>query len=160
NAMHRLATQAHPAFPVSIYYAFKQAETDAGEGTASTGWETFLDACIGAGFAITGTWPVRTEREGGVRTLDRNALASSVVLICHARGASAAVCSRRDFISALKVELPIALNHLQRSNIAPVDLAQAAIGPGMAVYTRFDKVLDASGQPLSVRNALTLINQT
>jgi putative DNA methylase len=160
RAMQSLAGQAHSAFPVSIYYAFKQAETDSAEGTASTGWETFLDASIRAGFAITGTWPVRTEREGGVRTLDRNALASSVVLVCRPRHEDAPAITRREFTAALKAELPNALAHLQHSNIAPVDLAQAAIGPGMAVYTRYSQVLDATGKPLSVREALALINQT
>ncbi|MBU4372692.1 MAG: DUF1156 domain-containing protein [Proteobacteria bacterium] len=160
QAMHRLAEQTHPAFPVTIYYAFKQAETESDTGTASTGWETFLDAAINAGFAITGTWPVRTEREGGVRNNDRNSLASSIVLVCRPRTANAPTATRREFVAALKAELPVALAHLQRGNIAPVDLAQAAIGPGMAVYTRYSIVLDAEGKPLTVREALALINQT
>jgi putative DNA methylase len=160
QAMHRLAEQAHPAFPVTIYYAFKQAESDVGEGTASTGWETFLAAVIRAGFATTGTWPMRTELGNRMRSMDSNALASSVVLVCRRREAAAATATRREFVTALKAELPVALAHLQRSNIAPVDLAQAAIGPGMAVYTRYAKVLDAEGKPLSVREALALINQT
>lgn len=160
KAMHRLAEQGHPAYPITIYYAFRQSETENEMGTASTGWETFLDAIIRAGFAITGTWPVKTERRGGVRDLDRNALASSIVLVCRPRPDSAATSTRRDFVNALKVELPSALVHLQRSNIAPVDLAQAAIGPGMAIYTRYAKVMDAAGNPLSVREALALINQT
>jgi len=161
EAMHRLAEQAHPAFPVTIYYAFKQSERQSDEGTASTGWETFLDAVIRAGFAISGTWPVRTEMKG--RVLERggtNALASSIVLVCRPLAADAPIATRRDFVTALKTELPVALAHLQRGNIAPVDLAQAAIGPGMAVYTRYAKVLDAEGKPLSVREALALINQT
>ncbi len=160
QAMHRLSEQAHPAFPVTIYYAFKQSE-DAGEnGTASTGWETFLDAVIRAGFAVSGTWPMRTERSGRMRDTGSNALASSIVRICRPRAADAPTATRREFVTALKAELPAALAHLQRGNIAPVDLAQAAIGPGMAVYTRYSKVLDAAGQPLSVREALALINQT
>jgi len=159
QAMHRLAELAHPAFPVSIYYAFKQAESDQ-EGTASTGWDTFLAATIQAGFVVNGTWPVRTEREVRTRGIGSNALASSIVLVCRPRGADAPNATRREFITALKAELPQALAHLQRGNIAPVDLAQAAIGPGMAVYTRYAKVLDAEGKPLSVREALTLINQT
>jgi putative DNA methylase len=158
--MHRLAEQAHPAFPVTIYYAFKQAESDVGEGTSSTGWETFLDAVIRAGFAITGTWPMRTELGNRMRGMDSNALASSIVLGCRKRAADAPTATRRDFVTALKSELPKALAHLQRGNIAPVDLAQAAIGPGIAVYTRYSKVLDAQGKPLSVREALALINQT
>ena len=159
KAMHRLAERAHPAFPVSIYYAFKQAESENDAGTASTGWETFLDAVIRAGFGISGTWPIRTERTQGLKG-DTNALASSIVLICRPRAASAPTATRREFVTALTAELPVALAHLQRGNIAPVDLAQAAIGPGMAVYTRFARVLDADGKPLSVREALALINQT
>jgi len=160
EAMHRLAEQAHPAFPVTIYYAFKQSETESAEGTASTGWETFLDAAIRAGFAISGTWPMRTEQPKGLRAFEQNALASSIVLVCRPRPANAPTATRREFVWALRAELPQALAHLQRGNIAPVDLAQAAIGPGMAVYTRYAKVLDAEGRPLSVREALALINQT
>ena len=160
RAMHRLAEQAHPAFPVTIYYAFKQTESDDGERTASTGWETFLDAVIRAGFATTGTWPMRTEGAGRIRALDSNALASSIVLVCRPRAAGAPTATRRELVAALKAELPQALAHLQRGNIAPVDLAQAAIGPGMAVYTRYATVLDAEGKPLTVREALALINQT
>ena len=130
-------------------------------GTASTGWETFLDAVIRAGFAISGTWPMRTERGQSHRSAsDSNALASSIILVCRPRAADAPTATRREFVTALKAELPVALAHLQRGNIAPVDLAQAAIGPGMAVYTRYAKVLDAEGKPLSVREALALINQT
>jgi putative DNA methylase len=160
KAMHRLAGLAHPAFPVTIYYAFKQSESDGDEGTASTGWETFLGAVILAGFAIHGTWPMRTERQTRSRGLGSNALASSIVLVCRPRAVGLPTATRRDFLSTLKAELPVALAHLQRGNIAPVDLAQAAIGPGMAVYTRYSKVLDAEGKPLSVRDALALINQT
>ncbi|MBV6522079.1 MAG: hypothetical protein MNPFHGCM_02224 [Gemmatimonadaceae bacterium] len=160
EAMHRLAEQAHPAFPVTIYYAFKQSESETDAGTASTGWETFLDAVIRAGFAVSGTWPMRTERGARSIGIGTNALASSIVLVCRPREASAPTATRREFIAALKAELPQALAHLQRGNIAPVDLAQAAIGPGMAVYTRYAKVLDAQGQPLTVREALSLINQT
>ena len=159
HAMHRLAEQAHPAFPVTIYYAFKQSESDGDEGTTNTGWDTFLAAVIEAGFAISGTWPMRTERPTGVKVAV-NALASSIILVCRERAASAPTATRREFVAALKAELPQALAHLQRGNIAPVDLAQAAIGPGMAVYTRYAKVLDAEGKPLTVREALALINQT
>lgn len=159
QAMHRLSEQAHPGFPVTIYYAFKQSETNSKEGTSSTGWETFLEAVIDAGFGITGTWPMRTERDQGVKT-GKNVLASSIILVCRPHAANAPVATRREFLTALKAELPAALKHLQRSNIAPVDLAQAAIGPGMAVYTRYAKVLDAEGKPVSVRDALALINQT
>jgi putative DNA methylase len=160
QAMHRLAEQAHPAFPVTIYYAFKQSESDGADGIASTGWDTFLDAAIRAGFAITGTWPMRTELSNRMSGSGTNALASSIVLVCRPRTADAPTATRREFLNALKLELPMALAHLQRGNIAPVDLAQAAIGPGMAVYTRYAQVLDAEGKPLSVRQALALINQT
>ena len=160
EAMHRLAEKAHPAFPVTIYYAFKQAESDGADGTASTGWDTFLAAVIKAGFAISGTWPMRTEGSGRMIAKGTNALASSIVLVCRPRAATAPAATRREFITALKAELPQALVHLQRGNIAPVDLAQAAIGPGMAVYTRYAKVLEADGNALSVREALVLINQT
>ena len=159
KAMHCLTNQVHPAFPVTIYYAFKQSENDGTNGTASTGWETFLDAVIRAGFALSGTWPIRTERAHGLKT-GTNSLASSIVLVCRPRAADAPTATRREFVSVLKSELPVALTHLQRGNIAPVDLAQASIGPGMAVYTRYTKVLDAEGKPLSVRDALSLINQT
>jgi putative DNA methylase len=160
QAMHRLAEQAHPAFPVTIYYAFKQSENRGDAGTASTGWETFLGAVIRAGFAISGTWPIRTEKQGRMIEYDTNALASSIILVCRRRADSALTANRRDFVAALKAELPKALVHLQAGNIAPVDLAQAAIGPGMAVYTRYAKIFDAGGNPLSVRDALALINQT
>jgi len=159
KAMHRLSELAHPAFPVTIYYAFKQSESENDAGTASTGWETFLDAVIRAGFAVTGTWPVRTEREGRSIGIGTNALASSIVLVCRPRAIDASTATRREFVTALKGELPTALAHLQRGNIAPVDLAQAAIGPGIGIYTRFSNVLDASGNPVSVRGALALINQ-
>jgi len=160
QAMHRLAEQGHPAFPVTIYYAFKQSESDDEEGTVSTGWETFIDAVIHAGFAITGTWPMRTERGARSIGIGTNALSSSIILVCRKRVADAPTATRRELVTALKAELPGALAHLQRGNIAPVDLAQAAIGPGMAVYTRYSKVLDAEGKALSVRGALSLINQT
>jgi putative DNA methylase len=160
RAMHRLAEQAHAAFPVTIYYAFKQSEDDGDEGTASTGWETFLEAVIEAGFTTSGTWPIRTELERRIRGMHSNAIASSIILVCRRRAADATTATRRDFLTALKAELPDALKHLQRGNIAPVDLAQAAIGPGMAIYTRYAKILDADGKPVSVRQALSLINQT
>lgn len=162
QAMRRLADHGHPAFPVTIYYAFKQSETDGDDGgsTASTGWDTFLEAVIQAGFTISGTWPMRTEKQGRVIGNDTNALASSIVLVCRPRPINAPSATRREFVNGLKAELPPALSYLQRGNIAPVDLAQAAIGPGMAVYTRYAKVLDAEGKPLTVREALALINQT
>ncbi|MEW6750477.1 MAG: DUF1156 domain-containing protein [Candidatus Latescibacterota bacterium] len=159
RAMHRLAEQVHPGFPVAIYYAFRQSETESTAGTASTGWETFLDAVIRAGFGVSGTWPMRTELIANLKK-GTNALASSIILVCRPRPADAPTATRREFVAALKAELPSALAHLQRGNIAPVDLAQAAIGPGMAVYTRYCQVLDAAGTPVAVREALALINQT
>jgi hypothetical protein len=154
------AVGVYLAFPVTIYYAFKQAESDGADGTTNTGWDTFLAAVIKAGFAITGTWPMTTELARPIIGSGTNALASSIVLVCRQRSANAPTATRRDFVTALKAELPQALAHLQAGNIAPVDLAQAAIGPGMAVYTRYAKVLDAEGKPLPVRAALALINQT
>lgn len=159
NAMHRLAEHVHPVSPVTIYYAFKQSETEK-EDTASTGWETFLEAVIQAGFTLTGTWPIRTERKTRLVASGSNALASSVVLVCRPRIEDAPIATRRDFLNLLKDELPDAFKHLQQGNIAPVDLAQAAIGPGMAVFTRYSKVLDAEGNSMTVREALSLINQT
>jgi putative DNA methylase len=159
QAMHRLVEKSHPAFPVTIYYAFKQSESETDAGTASTGWETFLDAVIRAGFGISGTWPMRSELATRNIGRDTNALASSIILVCRQRAADAPTATRREFVAALKAELPMALRRLQEGNIAPVDLAQASIGPGMAVYTRYAKVLDAEGKPVPVREALALINQ-
>jgi putative DNA methylase len=159
RAMYTLADHSHPELPVTIYYAFKQSETDSEAGTSSTGWETFLDAVLRAGFRISGTWPIRTERDSRLRGQASNALASSIILVCRKRLTDAPVVTRREFISDLKKELPVALLNLQRGNIAPVDLAQAAIGPGMAVYTKYGTVLNADGKSLSVRDALALINQ-
>jgi putative DNA methylase len=160
HAMHRIAEEAHPSFPITIYYAFKQSENESDEGFASTGWETFLDAVIHAGFALTGTWPMRSEQEFRMVGLGTNALASSIILVCRPRPSTAPTATRREFVNALKSELPLALLNLQKGNIAPVDLAQAAIGPGMGVYTRYSKVLDSEGKQLTVRDALTLINET
>ena len=159
KAFQSLAERTHPSFPATIYYAFKQAEQSGEHGTASTGWEKFLDAVILSGFAISGTWPVRTELTSTLKKR-MSALASSIVLVCRKRLEDAPLATRRQFIDALKAELPSALAHLQSGGIAPVDLAQAAIGPGMAAYTRYAKVVDATGEPVTVREALTLINQT
>lgn len=148
--------------PVTIYYAFKQSETETKndiEATASTGWETMLSAIIRSGFAITGTWPMRTEREARTIASGTNALASSIVLVCRKRPEGAPVGTRRDFVMALKRELGPALDKLRSSNIAPVDLAQSAIGPGIGVYSRYSQVLEADGSPMTVRAALQLINQ-
>ena len=160
SAMQRLAEQAHTAFPITIYYAFKQSETTGDSGVTNTGWETFLDAVIYAGLGISGTWPIQTEMRTRQIGMGTNALASSIVLVCRPRSADAPIATRREFIDALRRELPDALREMQQGNIAPVDLAQAAIGPGMAVFTRYARVLNASGDALSVREALALINQT
>ena len=159
NAMHRLADQTHTGFPVTIYYAFKQSETKGNSGTSSTGWETFLAAVIKSGLAVTGTWPLRTENRSRMVGQGTNALASSIVLVCRKRLADAPLATRREFTTALRNGFPDALTHLQSGNIAPVDLAQAAIGPGMAVFTRYANVLDAAGKPVTVRDALALINE-
>ena len=159
-AMERLAEQSHLAFPVTIYYAFKQSETTSDLGITNTGWESFLDAVIRAGLSVGGTWPIRTEKQGRVIGNNTNALASSIVLVCRPRSVDAPIATRRGFVDALKAELPRTLRQMQSGNIAPVDLAQAAIGPGMAVFTRYAQVLDASGEAVTVREALSLINQT
>ena len=148
--------------PVTIYYAFKQSETETKndvESTASTGWETMLSAIIRAGFSITGTWPMRTEMANRSIASGSNALASSIVLVCRKRSDDAPMGTRRDFVVALKRELGPALDKLRSSNIAPVDLAQSAIGPGIGVYSRYSQVLEADGSPMTVRAALQLINQ-
>lgn len=148
--------------PVTIYYAYKQSDTednDCGRQTVSTGWETMLSAIIQAGFAITGTWPMRTEMANRSIASGTNALASSIVLVCRKRSADAPVCTRRELVTALKRELRPALQKLQASNIAPVDLAQSAIGPGMGVFSRYKQVLEADGSVMTVRSALQVINQ-
>jgi putative DNA methylase len=157
-AMERIAEQSHPAFPVTIYYAFKQSETKSAAGTASTGWETFLAAVIRAGFALYGTWPIRTELANRMIGSGTNALASSVVLVCQRRSESALTLSRTDFRRQLRQELPHALKELERANIAPVDVAQAAIGPGMAIFSSAKAVLNPDDSPMSVREALIEIN--
>ena len=159
RAMGRLSQNTHPGFPVTIYYAFKQTEGRGNAGATSTGWETFLGAVLRAGFKISGTWPMRTEGAGRILARDTNALASSIVLVCRQRASDTAIASRREFLAALRSELPRALVDLQSSNIAPVDLAQAAIGPGMAIFTRYAQVLEADGSPMSVRSALVEINK-
>lgn len=161
-------------YPVSIYYAFKQQENDEDPDDnideeansnisqiqrASTGWETMLAGLINSRFTINGTWPIRSERIGRMRDLGSNALASSIVLVCRPRSADAATISRRQFVDLLRHELPVALKDLQSGSIAPVDLAQASIGPGMAIYSRYSKVLEADGSAMSVRAALGIINQ-
>lgn len=164
-AMQRLAELAHPSAPLTIFYAFKQSETEDAAGTSSTGWETFLTAILQAGLSVTGTWPMRTERESRSRGIESNALASSVVLVCRVRPSGAVAVSRRDFIRELNTVLPEALDEMtrgvgdERSPIAPVDLSQAILGPGMAVFSKYSAVLEADGTPMSVKTALQLINR-
>lgn len=163
HAMHNVAEQAHLAFPVSIFYAFKQSETQADTGTSSTGWETFLQAVLDAGFALTGTWPMRTELGNRMRGSESNALASSIVLVCRQRAKNAETTSRREFIRELNAALPVALDEMTRggvnSPVAPVDLSQAIIGPGMAIFSQYAAVLEADGTPMRVKTALQLINR-
>lgn len=163
EAMHRVGESSHPAFPITIYYAFKQSETKE-KGTASTGWETFLAAVLRSGLSISGTWPVQTEGDNRQVGVGSNALASSIILVCRRRPDDAPSISRKDFLRELKDELSEALAAMlggegNISPIAPVDLAQAAIGPGMAVFSRYSAVLEANGEPMSVHTALTLINK-
>ncbi len=173
HAFERMRSLQHPDYPLTVYYAFKQAGSEAGEdegdesnsngnvikAIASTGWETMLEGLIRVGFTITGTWPIRTEMLNRSVGLGTNALASSIVLVCRPRLVEAQVASRRQFLNALRAELPAALKNLQRGSVAPVDLAQASIGPGMAIYSRYSKVVESDGTPLRVRTALQLINR-
>lgn len=159
RAFRLLAAKMRPDLPMTVFYAFKQAEESAEDGLASTGWETMLEGLLRAGFAVTGTWPVRTERGGRLRDTGSNALASSIVLVCRLRAVDAGIIDRRGFLSALKDHLPVALRGLQEGNVAPVDMAQAAIGPGMAVFSRYARVVEADGSAMRVRTALGLINQ-
>jgi putative DNA methylase len=152
----------NPKYPLTVYYAFKQAEsetTEVGEKTASTGWETMLEGLVKSGFRITGTWPMRTEMLTRPVASGANALASSIVLVCRPRAKDAPMTTRRDFFAALKRELPEAIKKLQLGNIAPVDMNQAVIGPGMAVFSRYGKVIEADGSAMRVREALALIDQ-
>lgn len=145
--------------PITIYYAFKQTETDGVGGEASTGWQTLLSALIHAGWTITATWPMRTELGNRMRNIDSNALASSIVLACRPRRDDALATDRRGLLDELRRRLPGAVRELQEASLAPVDMAQAAIGPGMAVYSSYSRVLEHSGEEMSVRAALVLINQ-
>jgi len=158
EAFKKIFMYSRDDIPVTVYYAYKQNES-VDEGVASTGWETMLSAIIQAGFSITGTWPMRTERGGRMIEIGANALASSIVLVCRKREQNAPVCTRRNFINELKRELRPALQKLQSSNIAPVDLAQSAIGPGIGVFSKYSQVLEADGTPMTVRSALQIINQ-
>jgi putative DNA methylase len=159
-AFERMRASQADGFPLTVIYAFKQAEQAEGvAGLASTGWETMLDGLLRAGLSVRGTWPLRSELATRNRSRASNALASSIALICRPRPEDAALATRKEFLAALKAELPAALRHLQQGSIAPVDLAQAAIGPGMAVFSRYSKVVEAEGSTMPVRAALGLINQ-
>ncbi len=158
QALKRMAQASTPIAPLAIYYAFRQSET-VDDGVSSTGWATFLQSLFDAGLTIDGTWPVRTEGSGRMIGQGTNALASSIVLVCRKRPDDAAMTTRAAFLSALKRELPAALKLLQAGNIAPVDLAQASIGPGMGIFTRHAKVLEADDSSMTVKTALQLINQ-
>jgi putative DNA methylase len=164
SVFQRIKDVQHPEYPMTIYYAFKQTESDEDEvnglQAASTGWESMLQSLIAAGFRITGTWPIRTEKRGRMVAVGTNALASSIVLVCRQKANDAPVGTRREFLAALRAELPDALRQMQQGNIAPVDLAQASIGPGMAVFSKYRQVLDPDGSSVTVRTALNLINQT
>lgn len=177
KAFAALREKIDPRFPLTVYYAYKQEDEEAGSEEPeakkkeretggrnsvdlTTGWETLLEALLGSGFQITATWPVRASQKWRMVAMGTNALASYIVLACRPRPKDAPQCSRREFITQLKKELPLALKHLQQGNIAPVDLAQASIGPGMAAFSRYAKVMEASGRAMTVRTALTLINQT
>lgn len=166
SAFSALGERIDPRFPLTVYYAFKQddeaTEDDDSEDNGSvdltTGWETLLDALIESGFQITATWPVRASQKWRIVSKGTNALASYIVLACRPRAANASQTDRRSFVAELKRELPSALRHLQQGNIAPVDFAQAAIGPGMAIYSRYARILESSGNAMTVRTALSLIN--
>jgi len=152
--------------PLTVFYAFRQSESDDDDeehdlqtSATSSGWETMLEGLVKSGFTICGTWPIRTERGSRMRDFGSNALASSIVLVCRARAVDAPLATRKDFMTALRQELPNALKNLQQGNIAPVDLAQAAIGPGMSVFTRYAKSIESDGSPMTVRTALGIINQ-
>jgi putative DNA methylase len=157
-AIGNLAAQCSTEYPTTIYYAFKQSEIEV-EGISSTGWATFLQAVVEAGYAVVGTWPVRTEMANRMIASGTNALANSVVLVCRKKEASAEVITRAEFIRALKRELPPAIGELQAANIAPADMPQSAIGPGMGVFSRYKAVLESDDSPMTVKAALQLINR-
>lgn len=173
-AFSSLRKKMDAKFPLTVYYAFKQedeqsgsddtvpseAESSSNRVDLTTGWETMLEALLSSGFQITATWPVRCSFKWRMVAIGTNALVSYIVLACRPRPTNAPQCSRREFLNEMKKELPTALKYLQQGNIAPVDLAQAAIGPGMAVFSRYAKVVESSGSAMTVRTALALINQT
>ena len=158
KAIAGMAMQCSPDYPATIYYAFKQREI-AREGISSTGWATFLQAVLEAGYAVVGTWPMRTEMANRMIASGTNALANSVVLVCRKREGSAETISRAEFVGALKRELPPAIGELQKANISPADMPQSAIGPGMGIFSRCEAVLEADDRPMTVKTALQLINR-
>ena len=158
SACKQMYQYAREDIPITIYYAYKQSDSD-DMGTASSGWETMLSAIINAGFSITGTWPMNTECSSRSISQGTNALASSIVLVCRKRPEDAPQTTRRNLVNQLRRELRPALKQLQESNIAPVDLAQSAIGPGMGVFSRYRRVLEADGSVMTVRSALQVINE-
>lgn len=168
DAFTALREKMDRRFPLTVYYAFKQddEESDSGDDDnkssvdLTTGWETLLEALLSSGFQITATWPVRASQKWRMVSMGTNALASYIVLACRPRPTDAPQTDRRSFAAELKRDLPSALKHLQQGNIAPVDFQQAAIGPGMAIYSRYSRILESSGKAMQVRTALTLINQT
>jgi len=166
KAFARMRDGQESEFPLTVYYAFKQSESDEEDGGggatahASTGWQTMLEGLLRSAFQVTATWPMRSEMTNRPVASGTNALASSIVLACRPRQDTAPITTRKDFLASLKKELPHALRDLQKGNIAPVDLAQAAIGPGMAIFSRYKKVLETDGSPMRVRTALALINQS
>lgn len=163
NALRKIHSRSSPSFPVTIYYAFKQAELKE-DGVSSSGWETFLEGVLQSGFMVTGTWPVRTERSARTMSIGMNALASSIVLVCEKRGKDAQSISRRQLQRELRENMPDALEAMIGgsvgvSPIAPVDLAQSAIGPGMAIFSKYESVLNQDGSKMNVHDALILINR-
>ena len=158
DVLARARKRASTDFPITVFYAFKQSDNTV-DGTVSSGWETLLEGMVQSRWMITGTWPMRSERGGRTRAIDSNTLASSIVLALRPRSEGAPTADRRGFISALQAELPGRLRELQHGAIAPVDLPQAAIGPGMAVFSRYAKVIESDGSAMGVRSALARINE-
>ena len=158
DAISNMTSQSTSEYPATIYYAFKQSEV-AQEGISSTGWATFLQAVVEAGYAVVGTWPLRTEMANRMIAAGTNALANSVVLVCRKKQAAAETITRAEFIRTLKRELPAAIRDLQAANIAPADMPQSAIGPGMGVFSRYRAVLESDDSPMTVKGALQLINR-
>ena len=158
DSMRRISTLSHKAFPITIYYAYKQTENKTSQGISSTGWETFLSAVFNSGLAIVGTWPIRTELSNRMLSSGTNVLASSIVLVCEAKKNSSEIITRSEFRNRLRKKLPLALTELERANIAPVDIAQAAIGPGIAIFSQVNSVANPNDSLMSVKEALEEIN--